>query len=225
MTNSKFKITIMTDSKTRRDAIQQLTMLTAGLSLFSLASCNDKNDSSVAKTDIKKLSPFYLPPAAPLKAGPGGIDIRTLIRSSQTNLQFSCVETAVGPKQMGPAPHLHKDLDEIMLVMEGTASVIVDGKVDEIQTGGWQMRPRGIEHTFWNASDKPLRFIDMYFNQNFEDFLEELFHKIIPDMVKNKLTPADPTIAKRMDDLNKKFGVTMFPEKRQALVNKYGLQG
>jgi mannose-6-phosphate isomerase-like protein (cupin superfamily) len=215
----------MENSTTRRDALQQLAIATAGLSLFSLASCDDKNDSLGAKAELKKLSPFYLPPAEPLQPGPGGIDIRTLVRSTQTNMQFSCVETAVRPKQMGPAPHLHKDLDEIMLVMEGTASVIVDGKVDEIQAGGWHLRPRGIEHTFWNGSDKPLCFIDMYFNQNFEDFLEELFHKIIPDMVQNKLTPADPIIARRMDELNKKFGVTAFPEKRQAIVDNYGLQG
>jgi oxalate decarboxylase/phosphoglucose isomerase-like protein (cupin superfamily) len=140
-------------------------------------------------------------------------------------MQFSSVETAVGPNRMGPAPHLHKDLDELMLVLEGTATVLVDGKVEEIQTGGWHMRPRGIEHTFWNGSNEPLRFVDMYFNQNFEDFLEELFHQIIPDMVKNNLTPSDPTISRRMDDLNLKFGVTAFPEKRQSFIDKYGLQG
>jgi mannose-6-phosphate isomerase-like protein (cupin superfamily) len=215
----------MTNPTTRRDLIQQLALVTAGLSIFSSASGSNSSDSSVAKTELKILQPFYLPPAKPLQAGPGGIDIRTLVRSSQTNMQFSCVETAVGPKRMGPAPHLHKDLDELMLVMEGTATVIVDGKVEEIQTGGWHMRPRGIEHTFWNGSNEPLRFVDMYFNQNFEDFLEELFHQIIPDMVKNNLTPSDPTISRRMDDLNLKFGVTAFPEKRQSLIDKYGLQG
>ena len=94
----------MTNPTTRRDVLHQLAFATAGLSLFSLASCNDKNDSSVAKIELKKLSPFYLPPAEPLQAGPGGIDIRTWVRSSQTNMQFSCVETAVRPKQMGPAP-------------------------------------------------------------------------------------------------------------------------
>lgn len=215
----------MTNPTTRRDLIQQLALVTAGLSIFSSASGSNSSDSSVAKTELKILQPFYLPPAKPLQAGPGGIAIRTLVRSSQTNMQFSCVETAVGPKRMGPAPHLHKDLDELMLVMEGTATVIVDGKVEEIQTGGWHMRPRGIEHTFWNGSNEPLRFVDMYFNQNFEDFLEELFHQIIPDMVKNNLTPSDPTISRRMDDLNLKFGVTAFPEKRQSLIDKYGLQG
>jgi mannose-6-phosphate isomerase-like protein (cupin superfamily) len=215
----------MKNLSTRRDAIQQLALATTGLSLLSLVGCDDKNDDVIVKNTGSKVYPYYLPPAEPLQPGPGGIDIRTLIRSTQTNKQFSCVETAVAAKQMGPAPHLHKELDEVMLVLEGTASAIVDGKVDEILTGGWHIRPRGLEHTFWNASDKPMRFIDMYFNQNFEDFLEELFHSIIPDMVQSKLTPADPVIAKRMSDLESKFGVIMFPEKRQAIIDAYGLKG
>ncbi|MFM2326259.1 MAG: hypothetical protein RIR31_461 [Bacteroidota bacterium] len=209
----------------RRNAIQQLALATAGLSFFSLASCNEKTTTEIIKPEGKSLSPFYLPPSAPLQPGPGGIAIRTLIRSSQTNMQFSSVEAAVAAKQMGPAPHLHKELDEIMLVLEGTATVMVAGKVEEILAGGWHLRPRGIEHTFWNSADTPLRFIDMYFNQNFEDFLEELFHKIIPEMVQNKLTPADPAIAKRMADLDTKFGITTFPEKRQAIIEQYGLKG
>lgn len=209
----------------RRDIIQNLALATAGIGLMQFASC--KSESSDSKTVDKKaaLQPFYLPPQQPLQPGPGGVDIRTWIRSSQTNLQFSCVETAVAPKKMGPEPHYHKELDEVMLVLEGTATVLVDGKVEEIQQGGFHMRPRNIEHTFWNGSDKPLRFMDMYFNQNFEDFLEELFHKIFPDMVQAHLTPADPSIAQRIDALYKKFGVVSFPEKRQAIIDKYGLIG
>ena len=65
--------------------------------------------------------------------------------------------------------------------------------------------------------------MDLYFNQNFEDYLEELFFKIIPDMVKNNLSPMDPGIAERMAINDEKFGVTMFPQKRQAIIDKYGL--
>ncbi|MDD2307596.1 MAG: cupin domain-containing protein [Prolixibacteraceae bacterium] len=213
------------NASNRRNAIQKMALSTAALSFFSFKSFNEPEVTDKPKNGDAKLSPFYLPPAEPLQPGPGGLNIRTWVRSSQTNMQFSNVETAVAPKHMGPAPHLHESLDEIMLVLEGTATVILDGKIDEIQTGGWHMRPRGLEHTFWNASDKPLRFMDMYFNQNFEDYLEELFHSIIPDMVKNNLTPMDPGIHKRMADLDKRFGVTMFPEKRQAIVDKYGLIG
>ncbi|MDF7817011.1 cupin domain-containing protein [Runella sp. MFBS21] len=170
------------------------------------------------------LQPFYLPPAPPLEPGPGGLDIRTWVRSTQTNNQFSCIEAAVAPKTMGPPPHLHKALDEICYVLEGTASVLVGDKIYEVQAGGFHLRPRGLVHTFWNASDKPLRFMDLYFNQNFEEYLEELFHQIYADMAKQNLTPLDPTIAKRMAALDKRFGVTMFPEQRQAIVDKYGLK-
>ena len=52
-----------------------------------------------------------------------------------------------------------------------------------------------------------------------------LFHQIFPDIVKNHLTPADPQIARRLADLDKRFGVTTFAEKRQPLIEKYGLKG
>ncbi|MES2006441.1 MAG: cupin domain-containing protein [Bacteroidota bacterium] len=209
----------------RRDLVQKLALLTGGAALVPFTSCQQPSPKGNEPAALKMLTPFYLPPQSPLEPGPGGIAVRTWVRSTQTNQQYSCVETAVAPKQMGPAPHMHDALDEIMLVLEGTATVIVDGKVDEIQAGGWHLRPRKIEHTFWNGSDKPLRFIDMYFNQNFEDFLEELFHQIFPDMMKQHLTPADPQIAKRLADLDKRFGVTTFGEKRQPLIDKYGLRG
>jgi hypothetical protein len=56
-----------------------------------------------------------------------------------------------------------------------------------------------------------------------EDYLEDLFHKIIPDMVKNNLTPASPEIANRIAALDKKFVITWFHKQRQAIVDKYKL--
>jgi mannose-6-phosphate isomerase-like protein (cupin superfamily) len=169
--------------------------------------------------------PFYIPPSEPLEPGPGNVDIRTIIHSKQTSEQFSNVEVAVAAKQMGPSPHLHKNLDELMYVLEGTATVMIGEEIYEVKAGGWNFRPHGIVHSFWNASETPLRFIDCFFNQNFEDYLEELFHKIIPHMVKNNLTPTTQEIANRIDTLDKKFGVTWFHEQRQAIVDRYGLKG
>ncbi|ASU34163.1 cupin domain-containing protein [Mucilaginibacter xinganensis] len=212
-------------SVSRRNWVQNMAMATAGVGLAQFAFGREQTQSRDEQKDSQPLLPFYLPPQQPLQPGSGGIDIRTWVRSSKTNMQFSCVETAVAPRTMGPAPHVHKGLDELMLVLEGTATVIVDGNVEEIRAGGWHFRPRKLEHTFWNGSEKPLRFIDMYFNQNFEDFLEELFHQIFPDMVKNNLSPQDPQIAARLKNLDKRFGITTFPEKRQPIIEKYGLKG
>ncbi len=150
--------------------------------------------------------------------------MRTLVRSSQTNRQYSCVEFVVAPKQMGPPPHVHQDLDEIMFVLEGTVTVLVDETVYEVQAGGWHLRPHGIIHTFWNGTDQPARYIDMYFNQNFEDFLEELNDKLIPEMERNHLTPADPKITKWWADLDKRFGIITFFDKRQSIIDTYKLK-
>ena len=204
----------------RRGAIQQMLMATAGLGLLSLPAVAATKNTVNAN---EKLSPFFLPPMEALQPGPGGLDIRTWVRSSQTNMQYSCVEFAVAAKKMGPEPHYHIALDELMFVLDGTATVMVEDTVYEIPAGGWHFRPRGMVHTFFNNSDQPFRGIDMYFNQNFEDYLETLFHQIIPDMHRNKLTMADPAIAKQMHELHEKYGMVGFPEKRKPIMDKYGL--
>jgi mannose-6-phosphate isomerase-like protein (cupin superfamily) len=172
----------------------------------------------------KKLEPFYIPPDDILTVE-RGVAIRVKVRSSQTDMQYSCVDVAIAPRAMGPAPHVHEALDELMYVCEGTVNVMVGDKVYEVKEGGWHFRPRGIPHTFWNATDKHARSIDMYFNQNFEDFLEELFFKIIPEMKQRNLAPNHPEVVARMVALDKKFGITTFPEQRQAIIEKYGLIG
>ncbi len=72
-----------------------------------------------------------------------GITVEIKLRHTQTADLFSSVEVAVAPKTMGPAPHLHQTLDEIMYVLEGEASVLVGDEVTVIETGGWHLRPTG----------------------------------------------------------------------------------
>lgn len=186
------------------------------LPTFSLAQINNNKDP---------LNPFYIPPAEMLAPGPGNVDIRTIIHSKKTGKQISNVEVAVAPRQMGPSPHMHDNLDELMYVLEGAATVMIGKEIYEVAAGGWNFRPRKIVHSFWNASDKPLRFIDCFFNQIFEEYLEDLFHKIIPEMVKKNLNPTSPVIANQIAALDKKFGVTWFHNQRQAIVDKYQLNG
>ena len=203
--------------------MQRRKFITAGALGFPLLNLPT---FSLAQTSDKKvpLNPFYIPPTQALVPGPGNVDIRTIIHSKQTGKQISNVEVAVAPKQMGPSPHMHKDLDELMYVLEGTATVMIGKEIYEVEAGGWNFRPRGIVHSFWNASNKPLRFIDCFFNQNFEDYLEDLFHKIIPEMVRQNLNPTSPSIAKKIAALDQKFGVTWFHNQRQSIIDKYSLK-
>ena len=169
------------------------------------------------------IKPVLLPALPPLDHK-GNMDIRVWVRSGMTNGVFSSVECAVAPKVMGPPPHLHKALDELMFVLEGTASVMVEDEVVEIQAGGWHLRPRNLRHTFWNSSDQPLRFVDMYFNQPFEEFLEKVFFEYTPEKGYAFGSKArDEVIGK----LNEQFGLVYAPnsgDERNAIIQKYGLK-
>ncbi len=176
--------------------------------------------------DFEPLEPFYIPPSPkPLKEQPNGIDFRLKVRSKQTNKQYSCIEFLIGAKVMGPAPHVHKDLDEIMFVQEGTVSVMVGEKVYEVKAGGWHMRPHGMVHTFWNATGKPARFIDMYFNQDFDNFMEEMFVKLVPDLIQRGISLTSQEATEKMDKLYTRYDITMYDEQRLSIVRKYRLRG
>lgn len=182
-------------------------------------------DIASAKDSRKAIprEPFNISPREPLQPGPGNSDVRTIIRSEQTDKQFSNIECALAGKQMGPSPHVHESADELMYVLDGTATVMIGKTIYEVKAGGWNFRPRGIVHSFWNASDQPLRFIDCFFGQDFESYLETLFHKIIPQMIKGNLNPASPEIANQIAALDKKYGVTWYHDQRQAIIDKYKL--
>lgn len=212
-------------TSSRRDAIQQISLLSAAMCL-PLTSCTNTEkdkDKQTVPAKVKAPLPFLIPPKTPLEVGPLGSNMRTLIHSAQTNMQFSCVEAVLAPKKIAGSPHKHDNLDELMYVMEGTASVLMGEEVVEVSAGSWHLRPRGIIHVIWNSGSENLRLVDMYFNQNFEDYLEELYHKIIPEVIEHKISFEDPEIAKRVAALDKKFGLTYYPEKSQPLIEKYGL--
>ncbi len=206
----------------RRDFLQAAGLF-AAIGILPKPGFGINPDAMTAILPPDALQPFYLPPLPPL-AHHGNMDIRVWVRSKMTGGVYSCVECAVAPKVMGPPPHFHKELDELMYVLEGTASVMVENEVVEIAAGGWHFRPRNLRHTFWNASDQPLRFVDMYFNQPFEDFLERIFHELTPE---KGYPQGSDQLRQEHERLNEQYGLVYAPtafEERQAIVNKYGLR-
>ena len=63
--------------------------------------------------------------------------------------------TEVTPPGGGPPPHYHVSEDETFHVIEGRVAFLVDGKWNEVGPGGTAFMPRGVVHTFKNASDQP----------------------------------------------------------------------
>jgi mannose-6-phosphate isomerase-like protein (cupin superfamily) len=204
----------------RRNFMMNAGILAAFAGISSVAlSGNNKELESLSAT----LNPVLLPASAPLD-NKGGMQIKTWVRSAMTNGLFSNVECAVAPKLMGPPPHYHKELDELMYVVEGTASILIGDDVVHVEAGGWHLRPRMLKHTFWNASDKPLRFFDMYFNQPFEEYLERIFHELT---VENGYVDGTEKKNIEIGKLNDKFGLVFPPsafDERTEIMKKYDLK-
>jgi mannose-6-phosphate isomerase-like protein (cupin superfamily) len=202
----------------RRDFILKSGML-AAFAAFSPVALH----AGAPAFPTEPIKPVLLPSLPPLD-NKGGMEIRVWMRSSMTNGTFSSVECAVAPKMMGPPPHYHKELDEIMFVLDGTASVLIGDEVVQVKAGGWHLRPRMIKHTFWNASPEPLRFYDLYFNQPFEEYLERIFHELTTE---NGYPDGSEAKTREIIKLNDKFGL-VFPEssmsERDSIMKTYDLR-
>ena len=166
---------------------------------------------------------FAVPPMEPLRAGPQGVDIRIRVRSSQTANQYTCVETALAPRTMGPSPHRHENLNELAFVLQGTLSVMVENEVHDVPAGGMHWRPSGLVHSFWNATDEPVCFLDMFLNQNFDEYLETFF-AMRDEASRSESTISDREFGERMSELDREFGVTQFHEQRGEILEQYGLK-
>ena len=172
--------------------------------------------------DDKLFRPFSESPKDPLRAGPRGVDIRIRVRSSQTANQYSCVETALAPKTLGPSPHEHAHLDELAFVLEGTLSVMVEDEVFEVPTGGFQWRPRGRVHSFWNATDEPVCFLDMFFNQNFDEYLQAFF-ALREELNRPGSGFTEQAYVEQLAALDREFGITQYHERRDEILERYEL--
>jgi quercetin dioxygenase-like cupin family protein len=66
-------------------------------------------------------------------------------------------EFIVPPRARVPAPHYHQEADEILYGIEGTLTVTVDGKIQELGAGDVVFIPRGSVHHHENLHESVSR--------------------------------------------------------------------
>jgi mannose-6-phosphate isomerase-like protein (cupin superfamily) len=151
-----------------------------------------------------------------------GMTVGVKMTHAQCNGIFSCIENSLNPRQMGPPPHVHYELDEIMYVIEGTVTLLAGEDVVEVSAGGYHLRPRGVVHTFWNGHDAPAKFLDMYpSTQNFAHYLEELA-QLGEDIMKEGGNPFAPENMVRFKTLDASYNHEVFYEQMPEHMAKYG---
>jgi mannose-6-phosphate isomerase-like protein (cupin superfamily) len=195
-----------------------VTGIIAGEGLSIDAAAQDKQSRAITNKVAQK-------PQKEIYVKPSGQDFTSgaKLRFEDTNNQLSTWERVLRPRTMGPAPHLHKDLDEIMRVMKGKVAVMVDDQVTYVEEGAWHLRPHGVVHTFWNESDEPATVLEIYPNQNFEVYLEEL-NKQIRELREKGIKLDSQEAINLIDKLDKEWGVVTFHDQREGIRKKYGLK-
>jgi quercetin dioxygenase-like cupin family protein len=94
------------------------------------------------------------------------------IRANDMDGYFSMMEGCLDPKQL-LAPHTHQRETQAVYVIDGELEFEVGGEGGLRFTAGkgsYVIKPKGVEHCFWNASDRPVPYIELSTGQNFESF-------------------------------------------------------
>jgi quercetin dioxygenase-like cupin family protein len=85
---------------------------------------------------------------------PVGGPLTFAARGEQTGGALTVFETTPAPGE-GPPLHLHPREDEVLYVLEGRFRVKLESTIHEAPPGSFVFIPRGVPHTWQNASDDP----------------------------------------------------------------------
>jgi quercetin dioxygenase-like cupin family protein len=144
----------------------------------------------------------------------GGIGVLFKIFGRETGEALAVVEHPIDPRRLVP-PHTHADVDEYSYVLEGEIGARIGDRVISASRGTYVLKPRGIMHTFWNATDRPARILEIVSPAKFERFFEEM-----GELLKSH----GPDTPERLGALAVAHKATMSMEWVAELKSSYGLK-
>ncbi len=115
-------------------------------------------------------------------------------RVSDLSGQFGIMEAELPAKTM-IAPHHHEHEAQAVFVISGELEFEVGGEGGlrfTAPAGSYIIKPRRVQHCFWNARNEPSRYIELSGNCGFEDFVEDAAN-------------ANPIAIKKAEDVHQTF--------------------
>ncbi len=89
----------------------------------------------------------------------GGYTMVTKATDEETRGAYAFQEMTVAPGFPWVPPHIHRNEDEAMYVLEGECTVRVGGRTRTLGPGTFVLMPRGVVHTFSNPGTVQARVI------------------------------------------------------------------
>lgn len=89
-----------------------------------------------------------------------GLRVRSVLDGEVTGEDLAIVEFGLDARRLVP-PHKHVAEDEVSYVLEGEVGFRVGDETFTASAGTSVYKPRGVFHTFWNATDQPARILEV----------------------------------------------------------------
>jgi quercetin dioxygenase-like cupin family protein len=119
----------------------------------------------------------------------GSLELHFLVDETQGSGSLVMFEFVVPPDARVPAPHFHKEVDEVIYALEGTTTTTLDGQKHELRAGLSLLIPRGSVHTHENLHGETARSLVVMTpgsigRRYFEEVAREVNVPSKPDLVK-----------------------------------------
>jgi glyoxylate utilization-related uncharacterized protein len=111
-------------------------------------------------------------------------------------------------------PHTHENFDEWSIVLDGEVGARVGDDEFTARPGSYILKPRGIQHTFWNAGPAPAKIIELITPAGFEEFFRQVA----------ALVDAQDLTDERLEALGAEYGTTVSMDWVEDLSSRYGLE-
>ncbi len=99
--------------------------------------------------------------------------VRGMLFAKDTGGRIAVTEVTVPPGD-GPPPHVHDREDELFYILDGELEACSNGVWTTVTAGGTVFLPRGLPHTFRNATNRPCRFLGVITPGGFEGFFADM---------------------------------------------------
>ena len=140
-----------------------------------------------------------------------GLTTRFLVTGDDAAL----IEHELAPHALGAPVHTHEHEDETSHVLAGTLGVELGGETLTLTAGDTLRKPRGVPHTFWNAGDEPVRFLEVVTPGAFAGYFED----VAPVLDR----PGPPDVA-TLGAIAGRYGLAMEPETIGRLAEAHALE-
>ncbi len=144
----------------------------------------------------------------------GGLGVVYKVLPEDTDGALAVVEHPIEAGRL-VRPHTHTSEDEISYIVQGRVGVRI-GEIESVAgPGTWVFKPRGVQHTFWNAGPDRARLIEIITPGAFAHYFEELAGILNTSASHND---------ERLVELRRSYGLSFSSEWIQALKTKYNLR-